>query len=201
MDLAQRVAVRFAATKVLANLGIGETFENELWRVHRYSHSIRVTHLENAGRRGKKCVEWLVDTDGPKTRGGGESLAMEFMMLAKRKESLQRMAQAMGEAIAVGYTVHKGDLRGVDIKPGNFQKLFVRGALVTIEADYDSYQIRDITDDNNEPTCIAQGKKSIAQFYRWVKDNAQKLQSMSMHDIMTAMKQQGIEYHYYCAMD
>lgn len=196
MDLTARVLARFASMTVLAALGVGETFENEMWRVHRYAHAIRVTHLEFAGKRGKQCVEFVLHGDGPQ-----ESQAMEFMMLAKRKDNLQRMSQAMEEAKQIGFDVDKRTLRGVDVKPGNFQKVFIRGALITVEADYDGYTIRDITDDNNEPTCIAQGKKSIAQFYRWVKDNERKIQSMSMHALMTAMKSEGIDYHYYCAVD
>ena len=53
----------------------------------------------------------------------------------------------------------------------------------------------------NEPKCIAKGKKSIGQFYRWVKDNAKKLQAMSLHQIVEAMRTEGIQYHYYCAVD
>lgn len=177
-------------------LSVGETFENESWRVHRFADSIRVTHLVNAGRRGKRCVEFVV-IGGPAM----ESQAMEFVMLAKRGADFGRMDQAMREAKEVGASVDDRILKGVDVKPGNFQKLFVRGANVTIEADYDSYSVQDINDDNNEPTCIARGKKSVYLFYRWVKDNARAIAAMTMSQVMTAMKQNGIDYHYYCAVD
>ncbi len=198
MDLVARVAARFSAVKTaeLGVLGIGETFENELWRIHRYAHAIRVTHLENAGRRGKQCVEFMLHGRGPQ-----ESQAMEFMLYAKRKEGLPRMNQAMEEAKQIGFSVEKQSLKGISVKPGNFQKLFVRGAHVTIEADYDGYSIQDINDDDNEPTCLAKGKKSVGQFYRWVKDNGSKLAAMTMHEIMEAMQTEGISYHYYCARD
>ncbi len=202
MDLALRVARRYATLKTAdAILSVGETFENELWRIHRYREAIRVTHLENAGRRGKQCVEFVIHSNVAGSLQPWESLAMEFMFYAKRKDGLPRMEQAMNEAKEVGFDVDKRTLRGVDVSPGGFQKLLIRGAFVTIEADYDRYSIEDITDDDNQPTCIARGKKSIKQFYRWVKDNAKKLQSMTMHQIMDAMGKENIEYHYYCARD
>lgn len=199
MDLVHRVAFRYA-TMVIATLGVGETFENDLWRVHRFAHAIKVTHLENAGLKGKQCVEMTLYSERPGD-APMESQAMEFVMLAKRKESLSRMNQAMEEAKAAGFDVHKNIYKGVDVKPGNFQKLFIRGAMVTIEADYDGFIIHDIVDENNEPKCIARGKRSVGQFYRWVKTNARKLQSMSLEQISTAMRDAGIDHRYYCAMD
>jgi hypothetical protein len=202
MDLVSRVAHRYVTLKTADGiLSVGETFENELWRVHRYREAIRVTHLENAGRRGKQCVEFLIHSNIPGKLNPWESLAMEFMMHAKRKDSLPRMNQVAEEAKETGFDVDKQIRRGVDVSPGGFQKLLIRGAHVTIEADYDRYSIEDITDDDNQPTCIARGKKSIKQFYRWVKDNAKTLQTMTMHQIMEAMGKEGIEYHYYCARD
>lgn len=177
-------------------LSVGETFENEKWRIHRFADSIKVTHLVNAGKRGKRCAEFvLVNNAGP------ESQAMEFVMLAKRGVDYGRMKKAMDEAVEVGSKLYENVLRGVDVKPGNFQKVFVRGAHVTIEADYDSYTVKDINDENNEPTCIAQGKKSVYLFYRWVRDNARAIAAMTMSQVMDAMKQNGIEYHYFCAVD
>lgn len=179
-------------------LAVGETFENDLWRVHRYRESIRITSLEGAGKRGKKCDEWVVITG---VQMPSESISDEFVMHARRGANIQRMLQAIKEAEEIGAEVHHNALRGVDVKPGNFQKLVVRGIHITVEADYDAYSIRDIDDDMNEPTCIARGKRSIFQFYRWVKDNAKALQRMTMGEAMRAMDQVGIDYHYYCAVD
>ena len=177
-------------------LSVGETFENDSWRIHRYMDSIRITHLVNAGKRGKRCMEFVVVG-----AAGPESTAMEFVMLAKRGSDFNRMKKSIDEAVEVGAKLYENILRGVDVKPGNFQKVFVRGAHVTIEADYDSYSVKDINDENNEPTCIAQGKKSVYLFYRWVKDNARAVAAMTMSQVMTAMKSNGIEFHYYCAVD
>ena len=182
-------------------LSVGETFENDLWRVHRYANVIKVTYLLNAGKRGKACVEFAVFGSRGISGDSSESQTMEFTYLAKKKVDLSRMEQAMKEVEEIGGSVERRNLKGVDVKPGNFQKLFVRGAHITVEADYDSYVIKDINDEDNEPTCIAQGKKSVFAFYRWVKENAKSIQAMTMKEAMDAMKANGIDYHYYCAMD
>ena len=177
-------------------LSVGETFENDSWRIHRYQDSLRVTYIVKAGKRGGRCPEFVLTSVKAM-----ESTAMEFVMLAKRGSDYARMKKAVDEAKEVGADIHESILKGVDVKPGNFQKLFVRGANVTIEADYDSYSVQDINDDNNEPTCIARGKKSVYLFYRWVKDNARAIAAMTMSQVMDGMKQNGIDFHYYCAVD
>jgi hypothetical protein len=177
-------------------LSVGETFENDLWRIHRYVGSIRVTHLLEAGKKGRKCHEFAIQGNV-----AHESLSMEFVMLAKRGADYPRMKKTVEEAQKTGAQVHESIIKAIDVKPGNFEKLVVRGIHITVEADYDSYSIKDIDDENNEPTCIARGKRSVYQFYRWVKDNMKTLQTMTIGQAMDAMKDVGIAFHYYCAMD
>jgi hypothetical protein len=177
-------------------LSVGETFENDSWRIHRYQDALRVTYIVKAGKRGGRCPEFVLSSVPAM-----ESTAMEFVMLAKRGSDYNRMKKAVEEAKETGADVHESLLKGVDVKPGNFQKLVVRGIHLTVEADYDSYSVQDIDDENNLPTCIARGKRSVFQFYRWVKDNAKAIQTMSMSGAMDAMKEAGIDFHYFCAMD
>lgn len=197
------VASRYMSREAL---NVGDTFENESWRIHRYSNSIIITDLTNAGKRGKKVESWVVMGRG----GWGEdklpmeSMAMQYVMWAKRNATPAQMKKAIDEdkeAMGDSMEVHDRTERGVDVAPGGFKPVLIRGAQVTIEADYESFSIKDINDDTNEPTCIAQGKKSVKQFYRWVKDNARRIQSWSMHDIMNELSKEGINYHYFCAMD
>jgi hypothetical protein len=193
--LIERTLDRQAGHNIVA-MGRGETFENEKWRVHRYADAIEITQLENAGKRGKKCMTFYLS-------GGTtiESTSDEFMMLGKRGADFGRMQQAFKEALETGWQGRESWLRGVDVKPGAFKELIVRGAHVTVIAGYDQYSIEDINDENNAPTCIARGKKSVGQFYRWVKDNARAIQSMTYNDILQALGREGIDHHDYCAMD
>lgn len=200
---ANLVATRYMLREALS---VGNGFENELWRIHRYSNSIVVTDLTNAGKRGKKVDSWVIMGKG--IRGDEslpmESMAMQYMMWAKRNANPSKMKSVIDEDLEVHgdlMVVEQRSERGVDVTPGGFKPLLVRGAHVTIESDYQGFSIKDINDDANEPTCIAKGKKSVKQFYRWCSDNAKKIQSWTLSQIMNELSKEGIEYHYFCAMD
>lgn len=188
-----------SATIRLAALSTGETFENEAWRVHRFRPSLRVTSLIGAGKRGARCEEMsLYSNLGEMT----DEVAEAVLRAAKSKVSPAQM-EALMESLAgpnrMGFESFM--LKGVEVKPGGFEKIKVVGDHVKIEADYDSFSVEDLDDRNNLPTCIARGKKSIFQFYRWVKENRQKLDRMTFEEVTDAMGDAGIDYHSYCAMD
>lgn len=199
-----RVAYRYLESKAL---GRGETLERNGYRIHRFNDSLRLTDLTNAGKRGKKVDEFWASW----WRGGDPELqgAIEdWMEFATRARDFK----ALAAAIQVGITMLKDDhnitvesgwhnLRGVDVTPAGFTKLKVDGDGVHIESGYDDFVIRDLVDRNNEPTCIARGKKSIKQFYRWVSDNQAKIKKMKFRDVLKAMDAENIDYHYFCAMD
>lgn len=201
--LVERALDKQADHEVVA-LGRGETYENEMWRVHRYADGVEITHLVNAGKKGKKCSRWYIAAgyaqagyQGPNIDEIGntaEAVAKTNAQLGKMQETIKAMA-------AKGARVSEGFPKGVEVKPGNFQKLWVRGIHITIQADYDGFTIEDIDDESNEPTCIAKGKRAVGQFYRWVKDNQKAAQVMTFTEVMQAMDREGIEYHSYCAMD
>lgn len=195
--LASIVAGRYMTREAL---GQGDTFETQGWRIHRFADHINITDLTNAGKRGKKVVTWIIMGRTLPF----ESLALGYVMWAKRNATPAEMKKAIDEdqeAFGPSMKVEDRIERGIDVAPGGFKPVLIRGAMVTIESDYEGFSIKDINDDANEPTCIARGKKSVKQFYRWCQDNARKLQAMSLSDIMNALSKEGIEYHYYCAID
>lgn len=213
-ELTLRVAATFAvdpevanrvASRYLSAMSVGETFESDTWRIHRYMHSIRITPLENAGKRGKKVTSMVVYTNGY-DKLPLESMALEFMMHAKRNASLERMQTSIDEYIQVfagKVEMHTSIERGVDVMPGGFKNLTIQGKGVYVEAEYDSFRVKN-QEDPNESTCIpaiSGGKKSIPVFYRWVKDNEGKIKNMKYRDVTKAMDDLGVDYHSYCAMD
>jgi len=218
MSLAERIAeqhlARTAGFDVMA-LSVGETYENATWRVHRYAMAFRVEHLVNAGKKGKKCIQFSAHwTSGNVNEKVAQSLGDTLEALAKRNanandfekafEAAQKIVKdtnTKGDAKAADLVLDVSWERGVDVKPGGFQPLFIRGIHLTVKADYDGFVIEDIDDENNEPTCIAKGKKSVQQFFVWARENNKKIQVMTFHDIMNAMDSQGIAYHSYCALD
>lgn len=202
-SLTPRVMNAFHKKKAL---GRGETFENEHYRIHRYADFIKVVDLTFAGKRGKK-VDKLSIGGLTSDKAPMESMAMEFVLLAKRgvnwarmKEAAEEQVEAMGGTVAVSYDQE----RGVDVTPGGFKELVVKGKYVQIEVEYKSFTVRDLVDTNNLPTCIPAAKgglSAIPVFYRWLTDNEDKAKNMKFQEVLEVMKGLGVPYHYYCAMD
>jgi hypothetical protein len=102
------------------------------------------------------------------------------------------------------YDVDMGWLRGVDVMPAGFKPLVINGKYTHVTAEWKSFSIRDKVDMNNEPSCIPAikgGLRSIPVFYRWVKENASRIEDMKFHEILHEMQKIGVDYHSYCAMD
>ena len=191
--------------RALHELSVGNTFENEKWRVHRYASSVVITDLTNAGKRGKKCREFAVyDIDWKRLPISADTIAKTFEDLAKKNAPLAAMEKAAKEFEGAGASLSIRDQRGVDVTPGGFENIKIKGDNVYIEAEYDTFRIKNLQDTYNEPTCIPAlkgGKKDIPQFYRWVKDNEKKIKTMTFSEVLKAMDREGIKYHYFCAMD
>lgn len=109
------------------------------------------------------------------------------------------LSELRGEGVRIESGVNQ--LRGVDVTPAGFSDIEINTDDVYIKAEHDGFRVKDKRDRYNEPTCITRGKKSIKQFYRWVKDNESKLKRMTFREVLKGMDAEGINYHYYCAMD
>lgn len=90
-------------------LPVGTTYETATWRAHRYADSLRLTHVVNAGKRGKSCAELTLI--GQWIEG-----AVPFIVDAMRGDvSPEAMGTALVDAAGDGLRVHRADLRGVDV--------------------------------------------------------------------------------------
>ena len=183
----------------LAALAKGETFENESWRIHRYANSLSALSLIGAGKRGARCEDMrLYSNYGDMT----DEVADAVLKAVKAKVSPSQMSALMKDlAEANKFKFYLTALKGVEVKPAGFEKIKVVGDHVKIEADYDSFSVEDLKDDDNLTTCIARGKKGIFQFYRFVRDNRDKLKDMTFGQVTHEMSSAGIDFHQYCAMD
>jgi hypothetical protein len=218
-DLVNRVASR-----AIQALSVGKTFESDKWRVHRYRDSLAITHLENAGKRGKKCVAMGLDFSYLPGDALLESIAMDVASLAKKNVTPEVMEKHLREVVSDfqgNVKLNVGDSRGVDVVPAGFGPMEVRTKNIEIRVKMDGFSVRDmseamereipdgmggkkkVVDYPNMPTCIPESasKKGLASFYRWVKDNESKLKTMKYQDVINAIKDLGIPYHTYCAMD
>ena len=205
MTTPEKVLARFQKTSYLRpghGKEVGEV------RIHRFMGSIVVWDLKHAGKRGKK-VEKLVVMSGHLV--GSQRSEEEIL------DGVASMIEGKGTFNSIVSTIndyvkdYPGDLslhtyfeRGVDVTPAGFKKIEIKTSDVYIEADYDGFRVKNLRDTNNEPTCIPSskgGKKSIPQFYRWVRDNESKIKRMTYHEVLSAMSREGMKYHSYCAMD
>jgi hypothetical protein len=202
------ISVKTAAERVLnryARLNIGDTVERGMLRIHRWADSIELWDLTNAGKRGKKVERlhisptyYVDDRKGLLDRLG--------IMLEGYSNFNRAYATVMDYAqkYDTDLNIESRAERGVDVTPAGFKPLSIKTDNVLIEAGYDSFRIKNLNDQYNEPTCIPAskgGKRSIPVFYRWVKDNESKLKRMTYHEILREMGRLGIKYHDYCAMD
>lgn len=198
---------QFSRAKKAASLNVGNSLEDErrMLRFHRFRDSLRVWDLTNAGKRGKKVKIFAVT--GLDRAGGAEA---EFIFQVTKAPSFaaalklaKEWVDTMQETTPFVH-LYETEERGVDVTPAGFRPITVDGKHVYIQAEYNSFRIKDKVDLANEPTCIPAikgGKKDIKVFYRWVKDNESKLKGMKFHDVLRAMMSEGIKYHQYCAMD
>jgi len=183
----------------LASISRGESVEKGSIRIHRYDRDIAVWDLTNAGKRGKTVNSFVLYDI---FRSGNELDLMEELEKATSFEQALKIAKKYvdkDENIKLYERTHKG----IEISPADFKPISIEGKDVFIKADYDSFRVRDRSDINEE-TCIPAikgGKADIKVFYRWVKDNQEKIKKMNFNQIVSEMHKEGIRYHRYCALD
>jgi len=221
-DIALRVAAQSSVPSEMANrvasrhmhaLQMGTGTETDKWRIHRFFDSISIVHLENAGKRGKKCKYFNLSYGNIKGDALLDSIAFDVVDLAKKNVSLSQMEAGLKDIVddfenagnwVRGIDLRDGEKRGIDVMPAGVKPVKISGKYVEIEATMQTFSIRDKVDKNNLPVCIPAikgGKKSIPTFYRWVQDNQTKLEGMKFQEILKAMDANDIEYHDFCAMD
>ena len=133
-----------------------------------------------------------------------ESLMSDVLALVQKNANYRKMDELALQYRETGVEVNFTIKKGVEVQPAGFKPLRIRTGQIEIDADYDSFVVRDKVDQNNLPTCIPAikgGKRSIPVFYRMVKDNERALQNMSFSEVRKMMAKAGVLYHEYCAMD
>jgi len=205
---ARRVAAAYVGRKGIQKFAdpyeMGKTKENEHIRWFASRTSIRVWDLANAGKRGKMVDSFaLYDIDYIRD----PSLTKQVEQFPKwfPRMTYQRALEQARSLFEMGAgKLQTTQEKGVRVAPPGFGPIKVETDEVSLEADWDTFRIRDKKDTNNDPTCIPAirgGVKSVKLFFRWVKDNEQRIKGWTYYQILTAMRSEGIEYHDYCAMD
>jgi|GEM_PF-2310203 len=190
-------------------MSVGKTVENEksMLRIHRFMHSLRVTDLTNAGKRGKRVDEFaLYDLDYVRDPDAQRALEKVIGNIGKARNYKDALSKAKKyvEGLEPGGVLPKIEemtYKGVEVTPAGFKPIKIDGKYISIEAGYRDFVVRDKEDRANYPVCMARGKKGIKLFYRWVQDNLSKLPNMRFNQLTKAIGAAGIDFHEYCSMD
>jgi hypothetical protein len=191
-------------------IGIGNTIETKDIRAHRFASSIKVTDLQNAGKRGKKVDRFaLYDLDyiGDRQPTSTNLHAFECSLSKLDYKTAEKWAKAIVEDAALHHH-HIGfeadTERGVDVEPAGFKKIEILEKHFHIDADNKGFSISDLDDHQNETRAISLdrfGKKNPKKFYEWVFKNKDKLAGKTFFGVLHMMEKEGIDYHTYCGMD
>ena len=186
-------------------IAIGETVEIGAWRMHRFTTTIVATDLANAGRRGRQVAELRLSYYGKERSLPLESMTMEFIGLANRGASRDRMAQAFSEQASVyGLDFSTLTLRGVDVERAGTTLRITTDAL-TIEATSRRFHIVDRLDKNNGSMASEPSDGSVraaVRFMMWAEKNRVRIEAgMRFGAIVQELRQAGIEAHVWCSVD
>jgi hypothetical protein len=191
-------------------IGIGNTIETKDIRAHRFASSIKVTDLQNAGKRGKKVDRFaLYDLDyiGDRQPTSTNLHAFECSLSKLDYKTAKKWAKAIVEDAALHHH-HIGfeadTERGVDVEPAGFKKIEILEKHFHIDADNKGFSISDLDDHQNETRAISLdrfGKKNPKKFYEWVSKNKDKIVGKTFFGLLHMMEKENIDYHTYCGMD
>ena len=184
-------------------LGVGQSFFTKHLKLHRYSDSLRITDMQNAGKRGKKVRELTVMA---KTRNE----AAIDSLLKQAAESILDMdfSQAKRHLEGDPFELHERELRGIDVEPVGTTFLLSRtlpdGSIVAIDASPHTFLVRSSTL-ISAPNKAAHGlrqdtlygpksKKDGQVFYDWIKANLAKAGRMTIRELIKLWDALGVSY-------
>jgi hypothetical protein len=183
---------------------VGQGVETKNLRIHRYRDSLSVIDLTNAGKRGK-TVDRFSAAHNP-TIGDDDPRAIGLDNLAYDISSgkIKTYDEALRQAKSLGLEIYEGTVRGVDVAPPGSKPIEVNTDNLYVKIDHTSFMVRDKRDQNNDPTLIPPmkgGRTAVKKFRAWADKNIALLNTMTFAELNKEMSREGIDSHYYCAMD
>lgn len=174
--------------------------ETDILRYTITAREVNVWDLTNAGVRGAQVPYYSIFT----ADADPEDIQYLKILLdgIKRPQEIDSVLQDFidtlppkSNRLSLSYE------NGIDVRPLSFSQIEIRNRGVAIKAGYDNFTIKDLTDLHNKPTAISldSQKSSASKFYSWVEKNQDRIRKMSFHDILDALDNLRIQYHYYLA--
>lgn len=187
-----------AANDTTVTLPVGRSVETLAWRVHRFTTSVVVTSLANAGKRGKVCPQWTVYVPGHMPDATLEAVAVFLADAALAGVGVDTMRAFCLDAplSCPAASVRSEELRGVDVdEPGTVRidSPSVRGEFtstgwrltfsVPLAAGRCAGMMHDYHLDGEKRTA----RKALA----WARENEHRLPSMTRSEAASALRAAG----------
>lgn len=181
-----------------ATLTVGQTFEAGVWRVQRWTGRVEVVNLENAGRRGKACSVFSVDTPYTTMEAQLDAVAHVAVAAARDGVHVETMrATFMAEAVEK-LTFRASEKRGVDVPRHPEIKVdapLVRCRFTEVEAlCCFSFWLGKEGGMKHDELLAAVSRLDAAKAYQWAKDRQGEIASMSAASFRAAMSGIGARF-------
>lgn len=176
-------------------LATGETVETAGFRVSCGARTLVITDLSNAGKRGRKVREFVIDCKDP-------SYTSTHYLACLRTRGYDALRNWALDCQADGLCkVYDREPRGVDVAPAGMALERVQIGRWAIMLDWSDFTFRN-TADPNETTVTGQGRARAAKVRAWVKSSPDFVAGIkSASQLWRALRANGIEADTYCAMD
>jgi hypothetical protein len=192
-------------TAVPSVLNVCESFASATWRIHRYEGSILLTHILDAGKRGKGCAEFSLASGG----SWGQHPTLEaaiaaILPLVAGDVSVKAMRAALkacevAAPYALSLTLTERGLSSFGVPRA---KIEVTGPAIVAESDGRSWALRCRMDRTNEPTSIACDKRSAALVLGWIRErSAAIVAGLTYVEARAELTARGVKAHSYYAID
>ena len=208
-QIAQRVAVRH-----LLSLDVGQGVFTDHLKLHHFHGSLRITDMENAGKRGKKVKELTLI---PKTLHDEMSdkiikqavQSILHMNYGQAKSHLEDVLTREGHGDL--FALHERDLRGIDVEPKGttikLEKKFPDGTIVRIESSPHDFMVvnsqvisapgKAAHGYRQDTLYSPRGKQDGIIFYSWLRENLSKAANMTIQELSKIWDALGVRYSYH----
>ncbi len=207
--LDQQIAARVAGAYVLA-LDVGQGTFTKYLKLHHFHGSLRITDMQNAGKRGKKVRELVLvphgnDDFSDKVIKQAVSSILH-MNYDQAKSHLEDILKREGHENL--FRLDEVTMRGIDVEPMgttiNLEKKFPDGTILSIKSSPHDFHVT-----NSVVMGAPAGKPSFRQdtsywpvkkqdgiiFYGWLQDNLSKAAHMTLLELTKVWQELGIHYN------
>ena len=178
----------------------GDTIETNGWRIHLGALAIRVTHIVNAGKRGKKCAQFVLWHRDCFYTGQLDAALVAIRAEAERGAEPAAMRSTMESHVAGTVSLQVSEERAIDVVRAD-DKIEIVGVCLEVRASSQGFFFQNRLDVHNLETLIQVDRTAPAKVLAWVKANRSALETMPFSWVTASLRSMNVRSHYYCAID